>query len=58
MFVCHNTVEHIQSVCDNRIFFADAGFSRAYATNQIQVIEIKHNITIGTDEVNVVTIRG
>jgi hypothetical protein len=57
MFVGHNTVDNIQSICDNRIFLTDAGFSRAYATKQMHVIEIKHNTTIGTDEVNVITIR-
>ena len=44
MFIGHNTVDKITGVSNNKLFFVDAGLSRAYNTPQIQVIDIKKSV--------------
>jgi hypothetical protein len=41
MFIGHNTVDKITGVSNNKLFFVDAGLSRAYNTPHLQVIDIK-----------------
>jgi hypothetical protein len=55
MFVGHNVVNNITSAANNGIFFADAGLSRAFAYNRIQVLEILS--TPNGDTVNIVEIK-
>lgn len=39
----HNTVRQITPVCNGKLWFLDAGFSRAYGTTNFQVLEILDN---------------
>lgn len=48
MFVGHNVVENIVSIEDNKLFFVDAGLSRAFGTTTIQVLNIQ-NTASGVD---------
>jgi len=43
LFVGHNTMENIRPVVNGKLYFTDAGFSRAYSIhdNYVEVIEIK-----------------
>jgi hypothetical protein len=60
MFVGHNTFDNIQWDDNNRLFFVDAGFSRSYSTDRIQLLEINSSITqnVTVDSLNVIEIRG
>lgn len=43
LFVGHNTMDNIKQVANGKLYFTDAGFSRAYSINDnyVEVIEIK-----------------
>jgi hypothetical protein len=41
----HNTVDRITPVCGGKLWFLDAGFSRAYGTSKFQILEIRDNGT-------------
>ena len=45
LFVGHNTMEGIKGVANGKLYFTDAGFSRAYSMHDeyVEVIEIKKN---------------
>jgi hypothetical protein len=43
MFVGHNRIETITSVCESKLFFADAGLSRTFNTTKVEVIEITNS---------------
>lgn len=42
IFVGHNTVPQITGILEGRVFFIDAGLSRAYGTDRIHCIDIMH----------------
>jgi hypothetical protein len=54
MFIGHNVVEGITTTANNTLFFTDAGLSRSFGRNRMQVIEILS--TPHGDAVNVVNI--
>jgi len=55
MFVGHNTVQEIRGVANNKLFFVDAGFSRSYPFDRMQILEItKH---ADRDNVNIIEIQ-
>ena len=56
MFIGHNTVDHITSVSNNKLFFMDASLSRAYNSCTNQVIEIVTDFTTGINNVNLIEI--
>jgi hypothetical protein len=55
MLVGHNTVEDIKGVANNKLFFVDAGLSRSYPFNRIQVLEINTNNSF--DRIDIVELR-
>ena len=58
MFIVHNTIEKIHSVDNDRLFFVDAGLSRSYPFDRIQILEINTiDASTNTDMVTVVDIR-
>ena len=56
LFVGHNTMENITRTAGGKLYFTDAGFSRAYSIhdNHVEVIEI---LKQGTSDYNVETLR-
>ena len=52
MFVGHNTVESIKGIANNKLFFVDAGLSRSYPFNRVQVLEIQRINNI--DSINII----
>jgi hypothetical protein len=58
MFIGHNTIDTIHSVDDDRLFFVDAGLSRSYPFDRMQILEINTiDASTNTDMVTVVDIR-
>jgi hypothetical protein len=55
LFVGHNTMNEITRVANGKLYFTDAGFSRAYSLhdNYVEVIEILKN----TEQYNIETLR-
>ena len=55
MFVGHNTVDNIKGVANSKLFFVDAGLSRSYPFDRVQVLEIHtHN---NVDSVDIIELR-
>lgn len=55
MFIGHNVVANISGVADSSLFFVDAGLSRAFAYDRIQVLEIRSSPH--GDDVNIIDIK-
>jgi len=56
IFVGHSTMPQITPLANTRVFLMDTGLSRAYGTQQYQVLEIRTNMENGEPTYNVMTV--
>lgn len=56
IFVGHNTVNQVSILLEGKIILTDVGMSRAYPSNQIQIVELV-NVNTPTEQIRIVQIQ-